>query len=77
MVSGPGCPVCVPLQADIDKAIALAGTPGVIITSFGDMLRVPGSRSSLQKARQPELMCGLFIRRWDALNIARETRKER
>jgi hydrogenase expression/formation protein HypD len=42
MLSGPGCPVCVTDNADIDKAIALAAVPGVILTTFGDMLKVPG-----------------------------------
>ena len=41
MVSGPGCPVCVTATPDIDKAIALAHIPDVIITTFGDMLKVP------------------------------------
>ena len=45
MVSGPGCPVCVTPNADLDKAIALAQIPGIILTTFGDMLKVPGSRS--------------------------------
>jgi hydrogenase expression/formation protein HypD len=43
LVHGPGCPVCVTSLALIDKAIALAGRPDVIFTSYGDMLRVPGS----------------------------------
>src|SRR3989304_4946643 len=51
MLSGPGCPVCVTATADLDKAIALSKLPDVIITSFGDMIRVPGSRASLQQAR--------------------------
>lgn len=51
MLSGPGCPVCVTGNADLDKAIALARIPEVIMTSFGDMLKVPGSRSSLQEVR--------------------------
>jgi len=45
MLSGPGCPVCVTANADLDKAIALAQMPGVILTTFGDMLKVPGSYS--------------------------------
>lgn len=49
--SGPGCPVCVTSVRDIDKAIALAHIPGNIIASFGDMIRVPGTHSSLAKAR--------------------------
>ena len=48
---GPGCPVCVTPIALIDKAIALAGLPEVILTSFGDMLRVPGSASDLLAAK--------------------------
>ena len=72
MVSGPGCPVCVTATADIDKAIALAGMPGVIITSFGDMLRVPGSRSSLQKARAAGADVRIVYSTLDALKIAQE-----
>lgn len=47
LVHGPGCPVCVTPLELIDKAIAVAGRPGVIFTSFGDMLRVPGSTGDL------------------------------
>ena len=72
MVSGPGCPVCVTATADIDKAIALAGMPGIIITSFGDMLRVPGSRSSLQKARAAGADVRIVYSTLDALKIAQE-----
>lgn len=50
MFSGPGCPVCVTDQADIDYAIALARVPQAIITTFGDLLKVPGSSGSLQTA---------------------------
>lgn len=49
--SGPGCPVCVTCQEDIDKTIELARLKGVIIATFGDMLRVPGSASSLEIER--------------------------
>ena len=72
MVSGPGCPVCVTATKDIDKAIALAGIPGVIITSFGDMLRVPGSRSSLQKARAAGADVRIVYSTLDALKIAQD-----
>lgn len=51
LVHGPGCPVCVTPTVMIDTAIALAARPGVILTSFGDMFRVPGSRCSLLDAR--------------------------
>jgi len=47
LVHGPGCPVCVTPLEQIDRAIAIAERPGVIFTSFGDMLRVPGSRTDL------------------------------
>ncbi len=47
LVHGPGCPVCVTPVELIDRAIAIASTPGVIFTSFGDMLRVPGSSKDL------------------------------
>ena len=47
LASGPGCPVCVTCNRDIDTVIALAHIPNVTITTFGDMTRVPGSTSSL------------------------------
>jgi len=47
LVHGPGCPVCVTPVELIDKAVAIAMQPGVIFTSFGDMLRVPGSSADL------------------------------
>ena len=51
MVHGPGCPVCVTPLRIIDKAVELAESPGVILCSFGDMIRVPGSRKSLLEAK--------------------------
>jgi hydrogenase expression/formation protein HypD len=51
MIHGPGCPVCVTPLAMVDKAVAIAGTPGVIFTSYGDMLRVPGSAGDLLGVR--------------------------
>lgn len=51
LISGPGCPVCVTPADYIDRAVAVSRTPGVITATFGDMLRVPGSRSSLEKER--------------------------
>lgn len=51
LVSGPGCPVCVSEITYIDKAIALSKHKDVIITTFGDLIRVPGSESSLQKEK--------------------------
>ena len=51
LLHGPGCPVCVTAAEVIDQAIALAATPGVILCSFGDMLRVPGETGSLLTAK--------------------------
>jgi hydrogenase expression/formation protein HypD len=51
MLSGPGCPVCVTTNADIDKAIALAEQAGVTLATFGDMMKVPGSYQSLQQVK--------------------------
>ena len=51
LVSGPGCPVCVTAVEDIDRAVEIARIPEVILATVGDMMRVPGSRTSLQKAR--------------------------
>ena len=72
MLSGPGCPVCVTANIDIDKAIALAEQPGIIVTTFGDMLKVPGSRSSLQKARADGADVRTVYSTSDALKIAGE-----
>lgn len=49
--SGPGCPVCVTDAADIGRMIALARRPGVMVATFGDMVRVPGQNSSLERER--------------------------
>jgi len=72
MLSGPGCPVCVSDNADLDKAIALALLPDVIMATFGDMLRVPGSRSSLQEAKATGADVRIVYSTTDALQIARQ-----
>jgi len=72
MLSGPGCPVCVTANADLDWAIALASEPHVILTTFGDMLRVPGSRSSLEKAKAEGADVRVVYSTLDALQIARD-----
>lgn len=51
LISGPGCPVCVSSQHFIDMALAYSRIPGVIITTYGDLIRVPGSETSLEKER--------------------------
>jgi len=58
LISGPGCPVCVTPKSYLDKAIAISTLPDVVLTTFGDMMRVPGSRSSLEK----EKSCGRSIK---------------
>ncbi len=70
MLSGPGCPVCVTANADLDKAIALAGAPDLILTTFGDMIKVPASRSSLQQAKAEGADVRIVYSTQDALEIA-------
>jgi hydrogenase expression/formation protein HypD len=72
MLSGPGCPVCVTANVDIDRSIALARLPDVIVTTFGDMMKVPGSYSSLQKSRAKEADVRIVYSTQDALQIARD-----
>lgn len=71
MLTGPGCPICVTPNEDIDRAIALARLPGVIITTFGDMLHVPGSFSSLERERAAGADVRVVYSCADALDIAR------
>lgn len=70
LLSGPGCPVCVTADEDIDYAIALADVPNTIITSFGDMLRVPGSYSSLNQKKAEGKDVRVCYSPLDALAIA-------
>ena len=72
MVSGPGCPICVTANADLDKAIALAQIPDVIIATFGDMLKVPGSHSSLQEVKADGADVHTVYSTMDALKIAED-----
>ena len=72
LLSGPGCPVCVTDQAEIDAFIELARLDDVIITTFGDLMRVPGSRSSLQKERAGGRDIRIVYSTFDALEIARQ-----
>jgi len=72
MVSGPGCPICVTATSDLDKAIALAQIPSVIIATFGDMLKVPGSQTSLEKVKANGADVHTVYSTMDALKIAEE-----
>lgn len=72
LIHGPGCPVCVTPVEMIDKAIELAKQSDVIFTSFGDMLRIPGSNSSLLEARAGGADVRMIYSPLDALRIARQ-----
>ena len=72
MVSGPGCPICVTANADLDKAIALAKIPQIIIATFGDMLKIPGSRNSLQELKAEGSDVRIVYSALDAIAIAQE-----
>ena len=68
--SGPGCPVCVTSNSDIDTVIALCRIPNIIITTFGDMTRVPGSTSSLLAEQAQGRDVRICYSPLDALNIS-------
>ena len=72
LVHGPGCPVCVTPLELIDKAIALASRPDVILTSFGDMLRVPGSEQDLFAVKANGGDVRVVYSPLDALELARQ-----
>jgi len=72
LLSGPGCPVCVTAQRDIDTYVMLARRPDVILTTFGDLMKVPGSGSSLagEKARGADVRMVYSV--FDALAVAKK-----
>jgi hydrogenase expression/formation protein HypD len=70
LLSGPGCPVCVTPNADIDLAIALSREKDTVIVTFGDMMKVPGSTSSLQKEKAEGRDIRIIYSSLDALKIA-------
>ena len=72
LISGPGCPVCVTPNAYLDHAIALGRLPGVTLTTFGDMMRVPGSSGSLEREKAAGRDIRVVYSTMDALQIARE-----
>lgn len=72
LVHGPGCPVCVTPLEQIDKSITIAKMPDVILCSFGDMLRVPGSRSDLLEARAEGFDVRMVYSPLDCLKICKE-----
>lgn len=72
LLSGPGCPVCVTAQGEIDWFIELARRPGVIVATFGDLLRVPGSGTSLMRERAQGADVRVVDSSLAGLNLARE-----
>src|SRR5512137_305302 len=72
LIHGPGCPVCVTPLELIDKAIAIASRPNVIFTSFGDMLRVPGSAEDLFRTRAAGGDVRVVYSPLDAMKIAQQ-----
>jgi hydrogenase expression/formation protein HypD len=72
LVHGPGCPVCVIPMGRVDDAMALASEPDVIMTSFGDMMRVPGSNGSFFDARARGTDIRMVYSPLDSLKIARQ-----
>jgi hydrogenase expression/formation protein HypD len=72
MIHGPGCPVCVTPLEVLDRALAIAARPGVVLTSYGDMLRVPGSDGDLLGLRARGADVRVVYSPLDALRIARD-----
>jgi hydrogenase expression/formation protein HypD len=75
LLSGPGCPVCVTSSRDIDRMIACSKLEGTVIATFGDMLRVPGSVSSLEKERARGADVRVVYSPMDAVQLAQNTDK--
>ena len=72
LIHGPGCPVCVTPLELIDRAIAIAQRPGVIFSSFGDMMRVPGSRADLLSVKAQGGDVRMVYSPLDAVKLAQE-----
>ena len=72
LISGPGCPVCVSSQHFIDKAMAYSKIPDVIITTYGDLIRVPGSTTSLEKERAAGNDIRIIYSVLESLEIAKD-----
>jgi len=77
LLSGPGCPVCVTPIKDVDMAIALSRLDNVILATFGDMMRVPGSKHSFYDAQAEGAVIRIVYSPMDALKIAQENRDKK
>lgn len=76
LLSGPGCPVCVTAQKEIDAFIKLTGIKDVIVVTFGDLMRVPGAHSSLQKERALGKDVRIVYSAFDALDLAQKNHQK-
>lgn len=76
LISGPGCPVCVTPQGVINRMVALARVPGVTVTTFGDMIKVPGTETSLEAERARGAKVKIVYSPLDALKHAQENPDE-
>jgi len=77
LISGPGCPVCVTSQGTIDLLVDLAGRDGVTVATFGDMVRVPGTASSLERRKAEGGRVAVCYSVLEALDLARSRPQER
>ncbi|MDD5454876.1 MAG: hydrogenase formation protein HypD [Candidatus Ratteibacteria bacterium] len=77
LLSGPGCPVCVTPNDYLDRAIAYCRQKNIILTTFGDMVRVPGSTSSLEKEKSRGADIRIVYSPIDALKIAQDNPKKK
>lgn len=76
LVSGPGCPVCVTSASHMDAFIDMASQPGIRVTIFGDLFRVPGTHTSLSEASSKGAKVDIVYSPMDALDIAINNPKE-
>ncbi len=74
LISGPGCPVCVTSIDYIDKAVSIARIPNTIVTTFGDLIKVPGSYSTLEKERAKGANIRIVFSIDEAIDIAIENK---
>jgi hydrogenase expression/formation protein HypD len=77
LISGPGCPVCVSSQHFIDMALAYSRIQGVIITTYGDLIRVPGSTTSLEKERAAGSDVRIVYSVLESLDIAKKNKDKK
>ncbi len=76
LISGPGCPVCVTPIEEVDKAIELAGIKNVITATFGDMMRVPGTKTTLAREKSKGRDIRIVYSAFDALALAEKNKEK-